>query len=232
MSDPNGITLEFRDLPPPCWEVCNKAYQQVRLFETFPEYCKPESSYQINYSNCLVCCSTTQTNDIHKTANSINATLVSIFGEYTNRCNDFNGVSGANASRPEPQSSSGFTLAHIIGTVLGVVGGILLLACIVTAYQNRSRDKVERTRLLEQKAEGKRRELRKKDLESQSTTAEVDRPSEIKAEVSPMIREIEGNPRTEMEVEERACELDLGSGYSEMDVQPPNEYSKLNAGNR
>lgn len=46
-----------------------------------------------------------------------------------------------------------------------------------------------------------------------------------------MIWEIEGNFRIEMEVEERVCELDLGSGYSEMDVQFFNEYLKLNVGN-
>ncbi|KAK0672002.1 hypothetical protein QBC41DRAFT_353716 [Cercophora samala] len=134
MSCPRIIAPEFRNLPFQCWEVCNKAYQQARLFDIFPEYCKPESAYQISHSNCLLC------------------------------------------------------------TVLGVVGGLLLIVCI-----------------------GKRREPRKKDLELESTVVDI---SARETETLPMIQETEGSPRTEMEVEERACELDLGSGYSEMDVQP------------
>ncbi|KAK4200816.1 hypothetical protein QBC40DRAFT_173064 [Triangularia verruculosa] len=221
MSNSSDKAPDYRGLPSPCWQVCNKAYQQARLFDTYPEYCKPESAYQSSFSNCQVCCSTNQTNDIHQAAANINATLVSIFGEFTNRCNDFNSTSKSNATNTEqPEANSGFTLAHIIGTVLTVMGGILLIACIVTAYRNRSRDKVERARLLQQTVEEeKRRVIKSHDLESQPPLTNVDKFPTTETEVSPMMREIDGNPRIEMEVEERTCELDLDGGYREMDVQ-------------
>ncbi|KAK4179414.1 hypothetical protein QBC36DRAFT_362908 [Triangularia setosa] len=95
---------------------------------------------------------------------------------------NFNDFPESNASEAEPVFSPGFTIAHIIGTVLGVVGGTLLIACIVTAYRNRSRDNVERARLLQQRNEGKQQEMGKRDLESQSTTAGIDKSSSTEIE--------------------------------------------------
>ncbi|KAK4179413.1 hypothetical protein QBC36DRAFT_287602 [Triangularia setosa] len=262
-------------LPYACRAVCDSAYQEAENYENFPNICKPDSAYQINYSSCQLCSSINHPDSAGLLDTDV--ALQEIFGSYTKRCNNYqrslpatktssgfltipvsetteraspsyfpstvlfianplpsnitiipdttNFNSSSNGTifndSNSPHSGSGFDLRHKIATGIGSGAAALLIAYLVFRCRHRTRSQGQSLKGLVEKKEQDLENY----LESQSIVVDFDVTSirdtiTLAGTDDGSLIEMDGSPApiTEMDVESGACELDLNSGYGEMDV--------------